>query len=119
MGVLGATFGLQGLQGGYGPSPTARAEIRPVYLRLYMEPGRDPFARLVPPESQTVPEVLHNRRITLTAIQRSDVRSGVLDPRLVATLADIGRGHSAVITALKSDHSTYTVDGTVSNHSAG
>src|SRR4051812_32503424 len=46
-----------------------------------LEPGGDAFGRLVPPESQTVPETLHNRRITLTAIQRSDVRSGTLDPR--------------------------------------
>ena len=31
----------------------------------------------------------------------------------------IGRHHSVVITALKSDHSRYTVDGAVSNHAAG
>jgi hypothetical protein len=243
IGVLGAVFGLQGLEGASGPSPTARAEIPPVYLRLYMragqqygidpwvlagigsvesdhgrstapgvrsgvnsygccagpmqfsivgspstwsrygvdgdgdgrrsvydpadaipaaarylvasgapgdyrralfaynhagwyvdevlaraaeyraapplQPGGDPFGPAVPPESVTVPEVLHNPRIVLTAIQRSDVRSGVLDPRVLATLAAIGRRHSVVITALKSDHSTYTVDGTVSNHAAG
>jgi hypothetical protein len=52
-------------------------------------------------------------------VQRSDVRSGQLEPRLLAALAQIGGEHSVVITAMKSDHSTYTVDGNVSNHSAG
>lgn len=37
----------------------------------------------------------------------------------MSALAAIGRRHSVVITALRSDHSTYTVDGNVSNHSAG
>jgi hypothetical protein len=243
MGVLGAVFGLQPQPGGYGPSPTAKAEIPPMYLRLYMQagqrygidpwvlagigfvetdhgrstapgvrsgvnsygccagpmqfslvgspstwdryavdgdgdgrrsaydpadaipaaarylvasgapgdyraavfaynhagwyvdevlakaaayraaarlqPGGNPFGPAVPPESVTAPEVLHNPGITLTAIQRSDVRSGALDPRVVATLAAIGRRHTVTVTALKSDHSTYTVDGTISNHSAG
>ena len=36
-----------------------------------------------------------------------------------ADSAAIARHHSIVVTALKSDHSTYTVDGNVSNHSAG
>ena len=69
--------------------------------------------------SLTVPAILHNPRITLTALQRSDVRSGTLDPRLLAALAQIVDEHSLVITAMKSDHSTLTVDGNVSNHSAG
>jgi hypothetical protein len=38
---------------------------------------------------------------------------------VLATLAHIGERHSVLITAIKSDHSTYTVDGNVSNHSAG
>jgi hypothetical protein len=40
MGVFGAIFGLQPLQGGYGPSATARAEIPAAYLRLYMQAGQ-------------------------------------------------------------------------------
>lgn len=51
-------------------------------------------------------EVLDNARVVLTAIHRSDVRSGVLDPRVLATMVDVGRRHSIVVTALKSDHST-------------
>jgi hypothetical protein len=69
--------------------------------------------------SITVPAILRNPRITLTPIQRSDISSGLLDPRLLATLARIGERHSVLITAIKSDHSAYTVDGNVSNHSAG
>ena len=66
-----------------------------------------------------VREVLHNPRIQLTAIQRSDLQSGLVDPRLIAALAAIGSKHSVVITALRSDHSLYTDDGTISNHAAG
>jgi Transglycosylase SLT domain len=40
MGVFGAIFGIQPLQGGYGPSASARAEIPPAYLRLYQEAGQ-------------------------------------------------------------------------------
>jgi hypothetical protein len=73
----------------------------------------------VPPPSDTVPEILADRGITLTPLQRSDVRSGALDPRLLGLMAGIGKRHAIVVTALKSDHSTYTVSGNVSNHSAG
>ena len=70
-------------------------------------------------DSGALSDVLHNPRITLTPLQQSDLRSGAIDPRLVASLAWIGRQHAVSITALKSDHSRYTVDGNVSNHSAG
>jgi hypothetical protein len=73
----------------------------------------------VPPPSVTVPEILANPRITLTSLQRGDVKSGAMDPRVLAVLDQIGEHHSVVVTAMKSDHSTYTVDGNVSNHSAG
>src|SRR3954463_16334440 len=39
IGVLGAIFGLQPAQPGYGPSAAARAEIPAPYLRLYMDAG--------------------------------------------------------------------------------
>jgi hypothetical protein len=73
----------------------------------------------VPPAPQSLRQILANRRITLTASQRMDVRSGALDPRLLAALAWTGERHAVVITALKSDHSRMTVDGGVSNHSFG
>ena len=70
-------------------------------------------------DSGALRDVLNDPRITLTPIQQSDLRSGAIDPRLIATLAWIGRHHSIVVTALKSDHSRYTVDSAVSNHAVG
>ena len=49
----------------------------------------------------------------LTPVQRVDLLAGRIDPRLVTTLAAIGRRHSVVITALASDHYPDT------NHEAG
>jgi hypothetical protein len=65
------------------------------------------------PASGSVREILANPRIVLTPIQRSDLRSGLIDPRLIATLAWIGHRHAVVITALRSDHHPGT------NHAAG
>jgi hypothetical protein len=58
----------------------------------------------VPPATESMRAILANHRITLTPIQRTDVRSGVLDPRLLAALVWTGERHAVVITALKSDH---------------
>lgn len=71
------------------------------------------------PESASVRELLANPRITLTALQRSDLESGAIDPRVVSVLVWIGERHSITVTALKSDHGYLTADGNVSNHSAG
>jgi hypothetical protein len=61
----------------------------------------------------TVRELLANFRVVLTPVQRADLLAGRIDPRLVTTLAAIGRRHSVVITALASDHYPGT------NHEAG
>lgn len=58
-------------------------------------------------------------RITLTAVQRNDLATGQIDPRVSSLLVLIARTHTVTITALKSDHSIYTTGGNVSNHSAG
>jgi hypothetical protein len=60
-----------------------------------------------------VRELLANLRVVLTPVQRADLLAGRIDPRLVTTLAAIGRRHSVVITALASDHYPGT------NHEAG
>ena len=70
-------------------------------------------------DSRALRDVLGSNRITLTPIQRSDLRSGQIDERVIATMTWIARRHSVVIIALKSDHRYYTVNGTVSNHSTG
>jgi hypothetical protein len=73
----------------------------------------------LPEMTATVGQVLGNPRIELTPIQRGDLRGGLIDPRVVSAMAAIGRRHTVIVTALRSDHSTFTVNGTLSNHSAG
>jgi hypothetical protein len=235
IGVVGAIFGLQPVQSGFGPSAIARAEIPPLYLRLYVQAGArygiDPWilagigavesdhgrstavgvrsgvnafgccagpmqfsvigrpstwdrygvdgdhdgctspyeaadaipaaARYLrasgapgdyraalfaynhadwyvaevlakdatfrgaavgaplPQLTASVGQVLGDPRIVLTPLQRADLRAGLIDPRLVSALGAIARRHTIVITALQSDHSTYTVHGAFSNHGAG
>jgi hypothetical protein len=58
-------------------------------------------------------EIFGNSGIVLTPIQRADLRAGGIDPRLISTLAWIGRHHTVVITALRADHNPGT------NHEAG
>jgi hypothetical protein len=60
-----------------------------------------------------VRELLRNSRVVLTPVQRADLLAGGIDPRLVSTLAAIGRRHTVVVTALQSDHYPGT------NHEAG
>ena len=72
-----------------------------------------------PPARRAVGPVLRDPRIALTLVQRADLRGGLIDARLISALATIARRHSIVVTSLRSDHSTFTVDGSVSNHSAG
>src|SRR3954462_14453232 len=45
------------------------------------------------PAAESMRAILGNRRITLTPVQRTDVRSGVLDARLFAALAWTGEHH--------------------------
>jgi hypothetical protein len=67
----------------------------------------------LPAGSASVRELLENPRILLTPLQRADLQSGTIDERLLGTLAAIGRRHTVMITALKSDHYPGT------NHEAG
>jgi Transglycosylase SLT domain len=64
-------------------------------------------------DTADVRELLRNSRVVLTPIQRTDLLAGGIDPRLIATLAAIGRRHTVVITALRADHYPGT------NHEAG
>jgi hypothetical protein len=73
----------------------------------------------LPDVTATVGQVLRDPHIVLTAIQRADLRGGLIDPRLVSAMAAIARRHTILLMALRSDHSTYTTDGNVSNHSVG
>jgi Transglycosylase SLT domain len=52
-------------------------------------------------------------------LEQQDLDSGAIDPRIVGLLGAITQSHQITISALRSDHSQYTVDGGVSNHYYG
>jgi hypothetical protein len=81
--------------------------------------GAPDGSRPLPQLTASAAEVLRDPGIAMTLLQRADLSGGLVDARLVSTLASIARRHTIVVTALRSDHSTFTVDGGISNHSAG
>ncbi len=52
-------------------------------------------------------------------MEMHDIRSGALDPRIMSLLGMITQTHKITLSALRSDHSQFTVDGNVSNHFYG
>jgi hypothetical protein len=74
---------------------------------------------LVGARDASVRAVLANPHIELTGVQRVDLASGLIDRRVVALLAWLGRSHTLIVTALRSDHSRYTSEGNLSNHTFG
>jgi len=52
-------------------------------------------------------------------LEKRDLESGAIDPRIVGLLGAITQTHQITISALRSDHSKYTVEGNVSNHYFG
>lgn len=52
-------------------------------------------------------------------LEKQDLDSGAIDPRIVGLLGAITQSHQITISSLRSDHSMYTVDGGVSNHYYG
>jgi Transglycosylase SLT domain len=52
-------------------------------------------------------------------LEMRDIKSGALDPRIVSLLGMITQTHQVTVTALRSDHSEFTVEGNVSNHFFG
>jgi hypothetical protein len=54
--------------------------------------------------SATVEDVLGNPRIHLTPGQRADLRSGGIDPWLLATMVWIAERHTIIVTSLRKDH---------------
>jgi hypothetical protein len=82
---------------------------------LYRGALRDAGGQLGPLQAgrANAAAVLRNPRIQLTPIQRADLAAGTIDPRVTGILAALGREHTLVITALRSDHKPGT------NHEAG
>ncbi len=52
-------------------------------------------------------------------LEKQDLDSGAIDPRIVGLLGAITQSHQITISALRSDHSQYTTEGNVSNHYYG
>ncbi len=52
-------------------------------------------------------------------LEKQDLDSGAIDPRIVGLLGAITQSHQITISALRSDHSEYTTEGNVSNHYYG
>jgi transglycosylase-like protein with SLT domain len=52
-------------------------------------------------------------------LEKQDLESGAIDPRIVGLLGAITQAHQVTISALRSDHSEYTTEGNVSNHYYG
>jgi Transglycosylase SLT domain len=52
-------------------------------------------------------------------LEKADLDSGAIDPRIVGLLGAITQSHQITISALRSDHSEYTTEGNVSNHYYG
>ena len=64
--------------------------------------------------------MLGDERIELYPCGRTDVQSGQIDRRVLATLAVLAeRGFRTTVTSLKCGHSFYTSSGNVSHHSCG
>ncbi len=66
-----------------------------------------------------VPSLLENRNLSFDADGIADLRAGRIDPRIVALLEQLSREHKITISSMRSDHSTLTAGGSVSNHSVG
>jgi Transglycosylase SLT domain len=52
-------------------------------------------------------------------LEKQDLNTGSIDPRIVGLLGAITQNHQITISALRSDHSQFTVEGNVSNHYFG
>ena len=52
-------------------------------------------------------------------LQKQDLESGAIDPRIVGLLGAITQSHQITISSLRSDHSMHTAAGGVSNHYYG
>jgi len=60
------------------------------------------------------------KNLTLSnELEKRDLSTGAIDPRIVGLIGAITQGHQITISALRSDHSMYTTEGNVSNHYFG
>jgi hypothetical protein len=98
---------------------------------IYRAKGKNPFfgedaenpsvgQLLLLSKEQLIQRVLHDSRIQIYPCGASDVRSGQIDRRVLATMLYLAaNGLKPTITALKCGHSLMTTSGNVSEHSTG
>jgi len=94
---------------------------------IYRAKGKSPFnsklggaGALLLPKSALERRVLADHRISTYDCGRSDVRSGKIDRRVLATLEYLAeKGYRLTVTSLTCGHGYYTASGNVSNHSFG
>jgi hypothetical protein len=98
---------------------------------IYRAKGKNPFVGedaenpsvgqlLLLSKEQLIQRVLHDSRIQIYPCGVSDVRSGQIDRRVLATMLYLAsNGLKPTITALKCGHSLMTASGNVSEHSTG
>ena len=71
-------------------------------------------------KGQLIQRVLADSNLSIYACGREDIRSGVIDRRILATLEYlVARGYDLTITSLNCGHSVMTASGNVSEHSIG
>jgi len=69
---------------------------------------------------ETVIAPINWNNLTLSNdLELHDLTSGLIDPRIVGLIGAITQDHQLTISALRSDHSQYTVEGNPSNHYFG
>jgi hypothetical protein len=69
---------------------------------------------------ETTTQAINWQNVTLSnELQRHDIQTGAIDPRIMGLIGAISQRHSIVISSLRSDHSMLTVNGGVSNHYYG
>ncbi len=98
---------------------------------IYRAKGKNPFfgadaanpsigQLLLLSKEQLVRRVLADRRVEVYGCGESDIRSGQIDRRVLATLLYLaGNGLKPTVTSLKCGHGYYTSSGNVSHHSTG
>ncbi len=94
---------------------------------IYRAKGKNPFARklgsagvLLLPKEALQQRVLADHRLDIYECGRSDIASGQIDRRVLATIEYLAeRGFDLTITSLKCGHGFLTSSGNVSYHSSG
>jgi murein DD-endopeptidase MepM/ murein hydrolase activator NlpD len=94
---------------------------------IYRANGKNPFAQklgsagvLLLSKEVLMQRVLADKRIEIYECGRSDIATGQIDRRVLATLEYLAeKGFDLTITSLKCGHGFLTASGNVSNHSSG